>query len=60
MRTFTCFVADSRSAVPTLSIILADSEGRARLLARRELLDHKQAVSVEVCEGGRWLWTERA
>lgn len=60
MRTFSCFISDSRSAVPTLSLILAEDEARARLLARRELLDTRQAVSIEVCEGGKLLWTERA
>jgi hypothetical protein len=59
MRTFSCFVSDSLSAVPTLSFILAKDEDRARVLARRELLDNKHALSVEVCEGGKALWTER-
>jgi hypothetical protein len=60
MRTFSCFISDSRTAVPTLSFILAENEVRARLLARRELLETKQALSVEVCEGGKSLWTEWA
>lgn len=56
MRTFSCFIADSRSPAPVLSFILAEDEDRARLLARRELLNTKQALSVEVCESGKSLW----
>ena len=60
MRTFSCFTSDSRSSVPTLAFIFAEDEVRVRLLARRELLDTKHAVSVEICEGGKLLWTEWA
>jgi hypothetical protein len=60
MRTFSCLVCDGTSALPTLSFILAADEARACLLARRELLDVSQAVSVEVCEGTKVLWVEKA
>jgi hypothetical protein len=46
--------------MPTLSFILAENEIRARLLARKVLLETKQPLSVEVCEGGKSLWTEWA
>jgi hypothetical protein len=39
-------------------LILAESEHRARELARRELVDTRQALSIELCEGGRVLWAE--
>jgi hypothetical protein len=53
MRTFSCFVSDLRDGVPTLSFILAASENRARELARRELLDIRDSVAVEIVENGR-------
>jgi hypothetical protein len=46
--------------VPTLSFIFAANEQRARELARRELMDVKQAVSVEIHENGKLLWVEAA
>lgn len=46
------------SDVRTLSIILAATDVRARILVRRELLDDKDALSVGVCEGDKLLWTE--
>jgi hypothetical protein len=58
MRTFSCFITDEGSSTPTLSFILADTEQRARELARRELMDVRRPVSVELCEGGNLLWTE--
>jgi hypothetical protein len=60
MRTFSCFITDEGSSTPTLSLILADNEDRARELARRELADTRRPVSVEVCEGDKLLWAERA
>jgi hypothetical protein len=57
MRTFSCFVTDEGSSTPALSFIFADTEQRARELARRELMDVRRPVSVELCEGGKLLWT---
>lgn len=59
MRTFSCFTTDEGSTTPTLSLILADTEQRARELARRELMDARRPVSVEICEGEKVLWAER-
>lgn len=58
MRAFSCFITDSRHSVPTLSFIFASDLGRARELARRELLESPHAVSYELCENGRLLVTE--
>ena len=58
MRTFSCFITGEASPTPTLSLILADSEERARELARRELLDAHRPIAVELCEGGRRIWFE--
>jgi hypothetical protein len=58
MRTFSCFITETGSSTPLLSFILADSEQRARELARRELIDARRPVSLELCEGGRILWKE--
>ena len=60
MRTFTCFMSEVGSSVPTLSFVLAEDEVRARLVVLRGLLDNKQAISVEIYEGDVLLWTERA
>jgi hypothetical protein len=46
--------------MPTLSFILAEDEQRAQELARRELLDAGQAVSIEIRENGKLLWNDRA
>ena len=58
MRTFSCFTTERGCSTPTLSLILAESEQRARELARRELADAHRPVSIELCEGNRVLWTE--
>lgn len=60
VRTFTCFTFDNRCSVPTLSFVFAADEMRARLLARRELLDTPDAVSLELYEGSNLLWMETA
>lgn len=60
MRTFSCFTFDDHSTVPELSFIFADDEARVRLLVRRELLKDKGAISVEICEDGKLLWTVMA
>lgn len=59
MRTFSCLTSHPHSDVQTLSFVLAETDARARVLVRRELLDDKGALSVDVCEGGKLLWTER-
>lgn len=56
MRTFSCFTFDDQRSVPTLSFIFAEDEMRARLLARRELLDTPKGASVEIYERDRLLW----
>ena len=60
MRTFSCFVKEQDSSTPTLAFILAETVERAKELARRELLDARRPVSVEICEGAKLLWTEAA
>lgn len=60
MRTFSCFTTDRLHDVPSLSFIFADNEERARELARRELMDTTEAVSIELHENGKLLWTEAA
>jgi hypothetical protein len=60
VRTFSCFTSEGGSSVPALSFILAKNEVRARLLVLRELRENKRALSVDVYEGRRLLWTERA
>ena len=60
MRTFWCFTTEEGCSTPTLSIILAETEQKARELARRELWDALRPVAVEVCEDGEVLWREQA
>ena len=60
MSTFTCLIYEEGSSVPTLSIVLAESEERARLLVLKELSDNKRAVSIEVYEDRLLRWTQRA
>jgi hypothetical protein len=60
VRTFTCFVVEEGASVPTLSLVLAKTEDRARRLVRMELLHNQLALSVDVYEDGKLLWTERA
>ncbi len=60
MRIFSCFTHHRASTVPTLSFVLAADEERAKVVARRELMDVRGAVSLEVCEHGKLLWTEAA
>lgn len=60
MRTFSCFTFEAEDSVPTLSFIFAANLIRARELARRELMDARRPVSVELCENGRLLWAEAA
>jgi hypothetical protein len=60
VRTFSCFISDSLSAVPTLAFIFAQDDKRARVLARRELMDARHPLSVEICENGKLIAIERA
>ena len=60
MRTFACFTFEHGASVPTLSFIMAEDEDRARLLVRRELQANERALSVDVYESNKMLWTERA
>jgi hypothetical protein len=55
MRTFSCFTRDSRSDVPTFSLILAQSLERARELAARELMDTPGSIATEIVEDGQLL-----
>lgn len=59
MRTFSCFITEGGCGTPTLSLILASDEHRARELAQRELLDAREPQAVEICEGARLLWSQR-
>jgi hypothetical protein len=52
MRTFTVFIEDSRYSVPTLKVVVAADEERARELAMRELDASRNHLSVEVQESG--------
>jgi hypothetical protein len=58
MRTFSCFTTERGCTTPTLSLIFAESEQRARELARRELTEARQPVAIELCEGDTVLWRE--
>jgi hypothetical protein len=58
MRTFTVFIDDSRYSVPTLKVVVAADEARARELAMRELAASENHLSVEVQESGRSLFRQ--
>jgi len=60
MRTFSCFVTEAGCSTPTLALIIAATEDRARELARREMRDARRPISIELCEGATLLWTEAA
>ena len=53
MRTFTCAMFDTDDSQPTVTLILAADEDRARALALSELARAHRAVAVEIREGGR-------
>ena len=55
MRTFSCFARDAQSDAPALTLILAQSLERARVLARRELMEIRSGVAIEIVENGRTL-----
>lgn len=58
MRIFSCVKFDNRCSVPTPFFVFAANEARARLLARRELLETKGAMSVEIFEDNKLLAIE--
>jgi hypothetical protein len=58
MRIFSCFTYLRDSSVPLLALILARDEARARLLARRECSDRRDALCVELREHDRLVWRE--
>jgi len=61
MQFFSCFTKDARHETPTLWFIFAADLDRARELAKRELMEDKGAIAVDICEAdGRLLWTEAA
>jgi hypothetical protein len=60
MRTFSCFIFEAQTSVPSLTFIVAASLEGAQELARRELLRARDALAVEICEGAQLLWTEAA
>jgi hypothetical protein len=53
MRTFSLFTTDTRYRVPTLSLILAENEARATVLARDNLALSVFHTAVELREGDR-------
>lgn len=60
MRTFSCFIRDPRSSIPTLTFVFARDVGRARALARRQMAETRGALSVEICENGALIAVELA
>jgi hypothetical protein len=50
LREFQFFVSDARYAVPSLYIVRAASEARARALAERMLADSPHHLGVEVVD----------
>ena len=53
IRTFFCYTAQSGRAAPVLSVVFARTEARACLLARKELLDTPDSLTVEILENGK-------
>jgi hypothetical protein len=60
MRTFSCFIFEKNKTVPSLTFILSPTLGRARELARSELLSDRNGMFVEICEGSQLLCVETA
>lgn len=58
VRTFSCFTRDDRYTAPTLQFFFAADEERARLLARRQLMESDHHLAVEVHENGEPLFRE--
>ena len=57
MRTFEIYVTDDRYSVPTLLLATVNEEARAREIAERLLDESVHHLGVEVCEGGRLLFS---
>lgn len=53
MRTFSLFTTDTRYSVPTLTLVLAEDDARATVLARNNLAESQFHIAVEVREGDR-------
>jgi len=53
MSTFTFYIQDDRYNVPTMDIVIAQSEARARVRAMERLLESTHHLGVEVYEGDR-------
>jgi hypothetical protein len=51
MATFTFYIHDDRYRVPSLAIVDANDEGRARILAADRLLESTHHTAVDVYEG---------
>lgn len=56
MRTFSFFIEDERSSVPTLEFVTVKTLGRARALAAERLASSAHHLSVEVVDGERLLF----
>jgi hypothetical protein len=54
---FSCLTREGSSSVPTLSVVLAADERRARELALRQV-GSDQPVHIEIREGGRLVLSE--
>ena len=57
MRLFSCFIRHGRSSTPQLAFVLARDDQRARELARQQLSETPDGLSVEICENGQLLAT---
>ncbi len=57
MKTYALYVADDRYSVPTLVLLPAASEGRARAKATELLLESSNHLSVKVSYQGVTLFT---
>ncbi len=56
MKDFQLFIDDDRYSVPTVQIIIVESEERAREAAEQMLNESRHHHGVEVCEQGRRLF----
>ena len=51
MATFTFYIRDERYRVPTLAIVVEESEARARALAAERLSESAHHIAIDVYEG---------
>jgi hypothetical protein len=58
VRTFSLFTTDTRYSVPTLTLVVADDEARAIVLANSASAQSAFHTAVEVREGGRAIYQE--